>query len=98
MAVVNTVLITEQTGVIAHWVEDIQIGALTVGLFPESVCGRVFAPAAMCTPDGAPCAQCREVLRDQKESRLPTSSVRAGMALALAPLSSRWRRARGVGR
>gem|GEM_PF-2634605 len=90
----RTVLITDQAGSTAHCVEDAQIGALAVGLHPEAVCGRVFAPAALCTPDGLPCALCREVLRARERSRRPTAGLRAALALVLAPSSARAARPR----
>ena len=62
------VLITDQSGATAHRVSEAQL-ALLVGSQHnlQAVCGLVFTPAAMCTPDGTRCRLCQAMVSHNVE-------------------------------
>lgn len=74
-AAAHTVVITEQSGLAVHRVEDAQMAAMASGIKPRSVCGAVFTPAALCAPEGVPCPRCAEVLH-RSEHEAPRATTR----------------------
>lgn len=55
-------VMTEADGSTAHWVTEEQVLAPLDGGRARAICGRTFLPAAMATPPGRPCDDCRSSL------------------------------------
>lgn len=82
-----TVLITDHSGTTAHRVDEAMLASLAGEPHLRAVCGRLFAPAAMCTPDGSRCPDCRSVVLRGRENRRPRQVRRRRTRSLLA----RWR-------
>ena len=57
----RSVAVTENDGSTAHRVTHDQVAGLLHGASTQALCGLVFVPAAMSTPDGKPCRLCAEI-------------------------------------
>jgi hypothetical protein len=62
----QALLMTEHDRPVAHRVPDDQAAVVIEGADPRAVCGRVFRPASLTAPIGAPCPLCEQIVAPQR--------------------------------
>jgi len=72
--------VTEQGGLLTHYVDDEQMCATVQGENPRAVCGRRFVPAALITPPGQICPRCIDAIQPPRPTGVRRRRV-AGRAL-----------------
>lgn len=69
LAAMFTTSVTEQHGAgVAHLVDEHQLAAIRAVGKSQAICGSVFLPAALSSPDGPACALCQAITT----ARLPS--------------------------